>query len=73
MLRWIGRKLLFCFVVLTLLHYLNDKHPGWMGTVGEWVGGELGNRFSVTVGDFFDRLEDGNPIREAVEVFREES
>ena len=53
--------------------YLNDKHPGWMRTVGEWVGGEMGNRFSVTVSDFFDRLEDGDPIREAVEVFREES
>ena len=73
MFRWIGRKLIFCLVILSLFHYLNVKHPGWMETLGEWIGGEIGNRVSVTVSDMLDRLEEGNPLGEAVEVFREDS
>ena len=71
MFRWIGRKLIFCLVMLSLFHYLNVKHPGWMRTVGEWIGGEVGNRVSVAVSGMLDRLEEGTPLADAVEVFRE--
>ncbi len=71
MFRWIGRKIIFCLVILSLFHYLNVKNPGWMKTLGEWIGGEIGNRVSVTVSNMLDRLEDGDTLDEVVEVFRE--
>ena len=71
MIRWIGRKILFCIVLLSLFHYLNVRNPDWMQTLGEWIGGEVGNRVSVTVSGMLDRLEEGTPLADAVEVFRE--
>lgn len=70
MLRWLGRKILLCCVILGLIHYLNSTHPRWFTTAGRWIGGEVGSRMSLVVSEFFGTLQnDGLP--EAVEVFRE--
>ena len=71
MLRWIGRKICFCLVILSLFYYLNEKNPGWLQTLGRWVGGEVGNRVSVAVSNMLEEIKDGIASGEAVEVFRE--
>lgn len=72
MLRWIGKKLVFCLVLLSLFYYLNEKNPQWMQTLGRWIGGEVGNKVSVAVSNMIDRAGENNGFREVVEVFREE-
>ena len=70
MLRWLRRKILFCCIVFAGIYYINQTHPEWFQALGKWIGGEVGNRVSLMVSNFFDNLQDSG-IREAVEVFRE--
>ncbi len=73
MLRWIGRKICLCLVLLSLFYYLNERHPAWLQTFGRWVGGEVGNRVSVTVSHILEEIKEGIDLGEVVEVFREEN
>lgn len=71
MIRWIIRKLLLCGIILALIYYLNVKNPGWMGDLGRWVGGKLGDRVSVAVGEMMGQVGENPKLSEVVEAFRE--
>ena len=70
MIRWILRKAIMCIVILGIFCYLNQRDPQWMQTLGRWIGGEVGNRVSVAVGNMLDDMG-GKPFSDVVEVFRE--
>ena len=72
MLRWIGKKILFCIVLLVLFSYLNVKNPHWMQNLGRWIGGEVGNKVSVAVSNMMDKIGENTGLREVVEVFGED-
>ena len=73
MLLWLGKKLLFCLILLSLFYHLNQRNPQWMESLGRLVNGEFGNKVSVAVSNFLDGEGEKGPLAEALEVFREQT
>lgn len=70
--RWVRKKIGVLLLLVTLTVMLKQAYPAIAERVGGWISGMVDSRVAQAVSSMISTLSDGEGIREAVEVFREE-
>lgn len=70
--RWVRKKIGVLLLLVTLTVMLKQAYPAIAERVGGWISGMGDSRVAQAVSSMISTLSDGEGIREAVEVFREE-
>lgn len=71
-LRWLRKKIGLILLLAALTVALKQAYPAVAERVGGWISGMGDSRVAQAVSSMISSLSDGEGIREAVEVFREE-
>lgn len=70
--RWVRKKIGVLLILVALTVMLKQAYPAVAERVGGWISGMEDSRVAQAVSSMISSLSDGEGIREAVEVFREE-
>ncbi|MDD6643239.1 MAG: hypothetical protein ACI3VU_03425 [Faecousia sp.] len=70
--RWVRKKIGVLLLLVALTVMLKQAYPAVAERVGGWISGMGDSRVAQAVSSMISTLSDGEGIREAVEVFREE-
>lgn len=71
LIRFICRKAVVCIVLVALAISLKQALPSIGKTVGGWISGSRENRVSQAVSNVLETLQNGDGLKNAMEVFRE--
>ena len=70
--RWMRKKICLLLLLLALTVALKQAYPTVAERVGCWISGMEDSRVAQAISSVISSLSDGEGIKEAVEVFREE-
>lgn len=70
--RWVRKKICLLLILLALTVALKQAYPAVAERVGGWISGMEDSRVAQAISSMISSLSDGEGIKEAVEVFREE-
>ena len=70
--RWVRKKLGMLLLLIALTVALKQAYPAVAERVGEWIFGMGDSRVAKAVSSMISSLSDGEGMKGAVEVFREE-